>query len=249
VVNGDQTAAIYCLGRPQRTTAIVNIGTGAFLLLLTGENPVHHPALLAGLARSGDGGEEYTLEGTVNGAGAALEWACREWNIKECIRHLPDWLAREEEPPVFLNTIGGLGSPWWRSGPEPSFTRDGEPWQKAVAVAESILFLLQVNIDAMEKAGGEIRGIRISGGLARLDGMCRRLADLSRRTVYRPAETEATARGTAWLVAGSPRHWPKPGQGRHFAPRENRPLDERFERFLGLIRELPDASIRKGEAG
>jgi len=249
VVNGDQTAAIYCLGSPQHTTAIVNIGTGAFLLLLTGENLVHHPALLAGLARSGDCGEEYTLEGTVNGAGAALEWACREWNLKDCVRHLPDWLAREEAPPVFINTIGGLGSPWWRSGPEPSLAGGGEPWQKAVAVAESILFLLRVNIDAMEKAGREIRCIRISGGLARLDGICRRLADLARRPVYRPAETEATARGTAWLAAGAPRHWPKPGRGRHFAPRENRPLDERFERFLSLLEALPDATMRKGDEG
>lgn len=249
VVNGDQTSAIYCLGSPGRTTAIVNIGTGAFLLLLTGENPVAHPTLLAGLARSDECGEEYTLEGTVNGAGAAMEWAYRQWGLKDHIRHLPGWLAREGAHPVFINTIGGLGSPWWRPGPEPSLVGNGEPWQGMVAVAESILFLLRVNIDAMEKAGMEIHSIRISGGLARLDGMCGRLADLTGRPVYRPAETEATARGTAWLAAGAPQRWPMPGRGRHFTPRENRSLSERYERFIDLLERLPDTPMREGDGG
>lgn len=234
-VNGDQTSAIYSLGKPPKDTAIVNLGTGAFVLLSTGSKLIRHSTLLSGLAMSSANKSEYIIEGTVNGAGAALDWASKQWKISDITQHLSEWLLRNSEPPIFVNTVGGLGSPWWRSGPAPSLLGKGEPWQKTVAVAESILFLLQANLDTILRAGLTVGQLRVSGGLARIDGMCQRLADLSRKIVYRPAETEATARGIAWLASGCPLHWPKPGRGRVFKPRENHPLINRYQRFLEIL--------------
>jgi glycerol kinase len=210
---------------------LVNIGTGAFILLPTGNHLVQHPTLLTSLGSSDDSKAEYIIEGTVNGAGAALDWAAAKWNLPNFIEQLPDWLSRDEEPPLFVNTIGGLGSPWWCPGPAPKIIGEGAAWLRIVAVVESILFLLLVNYHTLRDAGLEINRFQVTGGLARLDGVCQRLANLTQKTVYRPAETEATARGVAWLATGRPRRWPKPGRGAFFRPQPNEALIARYHRF------------------
>jgi glycerol kinase len=235
-VNGDQTSAIFSLGRPNSRTAIVNIGTGAFILLPTGKKLFQHPSLLGGLARSNSKWGEYIIEGTVNGAGAAIERAEKEWNLPGMIRSLPGWLSKGGKVPLFINTIGGLGSPWWRPGPAPEILGDSAPWQKAVSVAESILFLLQANIETMIKAGLTISKLQVSGGLSHLDGMCQLLADLSKMPVYRPAEVEGTARGIAWLASGCPIRWPKPGHGHLFKPRRNDALTRRYKKLHYILK-------------
>ncbi|HID51433.1 MAG TPA: hypothetical protein EYP41_05275 [Anaerolineae bacterium] len=234
-VNGDQNAAVYALGQPERGTAVINLGTGAFVLVSTGRRRIRHPALLSGLTASDTLAGEYTLEGTVNGAGSALSWAGEAWGISDISARLDEWLARPEEPPVFLNSIGGLGSPFWRPGPEPAIVGEGEPWQWVTAVAESILFLLQANLDEMRAAGVTISRLRVSGGLAQSGQLCQRLADLSGCVVYRPQETEATARGAAWLAAGRPSHWPELQPGQQFDPRSNKALMDRYWRFRELM--------------
>jgi glycerol kinase len=234
-VNGDQNAAVFALGRPSSSRAVVNVGTGAFILLPTGGAPAAHPSLLCGLIHSDAAGGVYTIEGTVNGAGAALDWAAQTWRLPRPERNLPRWLARAAAPPIFLNTIGGLGSPFWRPGPPPALLGEGDAGQQAVAVVESILFLLYANLETMAAMGLPVRELQISGGLARLDGLCRRLADLSGLPVYRPAETEATARGAAFLAAGLPRRWPRPGRGRVFRPRPDPALAARYREFRARI--------------
>jgi glycerol kinase len=230
-VNGDQNAAVYSLGLPAPGTAIVNLGTGAFVLLPTGAIRMRHPRLLSGLASSDELFGDYTIEGTVNGAAAAIKWAAETWQITDISARLPGWLEQAQDPPIFLNSIGGLGSPFWQPGPEPTIIGEGEPWQKVVAVAESILFLLQVNLQTMADAGLNIEQIRISGGLANVDALCQRLADLTGKAVYRPVETEATARGAAWLAAGQPSHWPEAETGKQFDPQPNDPLHDRYLHF------------------
>jgi len=234
-VNGDQTAAIYSLGNPRPDTAIVNIGTGAFILIPTGAKIIRQPALLSGLARSTKDWGEYIIEGTVNGAGAALDWAAKQWDLPDISTHLSTGFSRQDEPPLFINTIGGLGSPWWQPGPPATLLGNGEPWQRAVAVAESILFMLQANLEAMGETGLAVTQLQVGGGLARFDGMCQRLATLTQLPVYRPAETEATCRGIAWLAAGFPRRWPKPGRGRVFKPKVNQALNRRYSRFRQIL--------------
>ncbi len=236
VVNGDQNAAVYGLGRPEPGAAIVNLGTGAFVLLPTGRELVQHPSLLSGIACSDAEGADYTIEGTVNGAGAAIAWAGERLGIRHPARNLNAWLEAHPHPGLFLNSIGGLGSPWWKPGPEPLWLdEEASAGERMAAVAESILFLLQANLEAMQAAGLAIHRIQISGGLAQADALCQRLADLSGLVVYRPRQQEATARGTAWLASGMPERWPEPQPGDLFEPRAAPRLQDRYHAFTSLI--------------
>jgi len=244
-VCGDQTAALHAGGIPKPDTAYVNLGTGAFVLVPTGAEPVRCEGLLCGLADSTQTQGRYCIEGTVNGAGAALAWAADQWQIPEGSQQLDTWLQQTHEPPIFLNTVGGLGSPFWRAGPEPRLVdHDGQPIGNpsnhagaavAVAVAESILFLLQANLARITQAGIELDRIQVSGGLASVEGLCQRLADLTGLPVERPDQSEATAQGAAWLALGCPDTWFPPGRVAHFQPSPNPALQQRYARFLSLI--------------
>jgi glycerol kinase len=232
---GDQQAALFSLGRARPQTAVVNLGTGAFILLGTGHHLHQHQSLLSGLSKTTGTQKSYLIEGTVNGAGAALSWASEEWQIAGTPAQLPVWLSEKATPPVFINSVGGLGSPWWRPNVTPYLLGEGSPSQRMVAVAESILFLIQANLDVMEEMGLTINRLQVSGGLARVDGLCQRLADLARKEVYRPSETEATTRGVAWLSFQCPNRWPKPGRGRVFRPKVNSALIDRFKIFCDML--------------
>jgi glycerol kinase len=238
-VNGDQTAALYAHGAPGRDTVLVNIGTGAFVLLPV-DDPVPRPAgLLAGISDSDAAGGRYYLEGTVNGAGAALSWAAQRFALTDMEQRLPGWLEDITAPPLFINTVGGLGAPWWADGTEPYFeAADITAPAAMVAVLESILFLIQANIARLRESRRGITGIRVSGGLARLDALCQKLADLSGLPVQRPPQVEATARGIAWLAGGMSADWPASGDVDTFMPRTNPGLQGRHERFIGILETL-----------
>ncbi len=235
-VNGDQTAALYALGQPAANSLTVNLGTGAFVLLPVARLDNVPDGLLAGIARSDAQRADYYLEGTVNGAGAALDWAAAHLAVTDVAAQLPQWLATVHEPPLFLNTVAGLGAPWWQAGPEPQFVGTPRSVAEAMAgVAESILFLLQANIERLQEHTGTIHDIRLSGGLARLDSLCQKLADLSGLVVQRPAQVEATARGIAWLAAGGPPGWERAGPVARFEPQHDPALRARYRRFITLL--------------
>ena len=69
-VNGDQTAALHAQGRPRDDTIVVNIGTGAFVLLPVTDPAARPDGILAGISMSQDHAANYYVEGTVNGAAA-----------------------------------------------------------------------------------------------------------------------------------------------------------------------------------
>jgi glycerol kinase len=238
-VNGDQTAALYAHGKPSGNTILVNIGTGAFVLLPVDNLDARPAGLLAGISQSDRDTASYYIEGTVNGAAAALKWAARKYNVSDPEARLPDWLDEIHNPTLFMNTIGGLGAPWWRAGPEPHFLdADVMAAEAMVAVIESILFLVQANIEQICMLNPTVGKIRISGGLSRLDGLCQRLANLSGLVVERPAQVEATARGIAWQAAGCPDDWPATGAGRLFTPERDKLLAGRYTQFIEQLKQL-----------
>lgn len=231
VLNGDQSAALFALGRPHANTAYVNLGTGAFVLRALGELPARRPRLLCSLAWKSDGDVVHVIEGTVNGAGSALEWAEQNLGVKDVGDHLADWWKHETSPPLFLNGVSGLGSPFWAADFESRWIGEGSPPAKVAAVAESILFLLQCNLDEMKKSFSPFEQIFVSGGLSMNDVLCEKLANLTGLPVYRPVEHEATARGLAWLAGGCPADWPEADPGRWFRPKDDRSLVERYQRW------------------
>lgn len=233
---GDQAAALFSDGRPRPDSVYINLGTGAFAQRPCAGRPVAVPGLLRGIVFQNESESSYVLEGTVNGAGAALHWAADTLGLADLQQKLPAWLAEEGDVPLFLNGISGIGAPFWVPDFESRFIGEAENWRKAVAVAESIVFLLHVNISRMD-TGSPIQRLVVTGGLAHIDGICRRLADLSGLSVYRPVETEATARGTACLLAGLPARWPEPAPGVTFRPSGNRSLHARYERWHAALRQ------------
>jgi glycerol kinase len=235
-VNGDQTAALYAQGMPSMNTIRINIGTGAFVLMPVNDPGTRPDGLLAGISKSDTQGANYYIEGTVNGAAAALKWAKQRFNISGLEEKLPAWLDTVTEPPLFLNSIGGLGAPWWKPGLEPRFTSGAPPIPAAmVAVIESIVFLMQANIALMCDLNSNVENIQISGGLSKLDGLCKKLATISGLPVYRPGQVEATARGIAWQAAGCPEDWPASGPGETFEPVEDAALVARYSEFIELL--------------
>jgi glycerol kinase len=233
-VNGDQNAAIHAPGELEDGSLIVNVGTGAFILLSTGAQLIRHPSLLVSIANSSEKNASYLLEGTVNGAGAAINWAIEQWNEPDLVSNLAQWLEEVVSPPIFINTIGGLGSPFWRSEQNPYFLGSGSIGDKAVAIIESILFLLTINMEAMSNTGQSIKQIRITGGLSNLDGLCQRLANLTQRMVHRPLAKQATSQGIAWLAANLNQSWHDlrdETQVDYFLPRENHSLNLRYRQF------------------
>ena len=239
-VCGDQNAAWHGRGMGAGDAALVNLGSGAFVLAAQGPGD-DVPDLLRSLAMSDERGAEWLLEGTVNGAGSALDWLAQGQGIGHLHHRLPDWLARVTDPPLFLNTVGGLGSPWWCRPGAPAFVPDRAGLaERAVAVVESIVFLLQCNLARM-RDHARIGRLRVSGGLSRLDGLCQRLADLSGRVVERCDDTEASARGVAWLAAGRPGDWQTPTGLPRFDPRPDPALRDRYRRFVDLLQQRVDA--------
>jgi glycerol kinase len=237
-VNGDQSAAVFAFGAPEEDSAYVNVGTSAFVQRAIGRTPPYLPRQLTGIILDDGRTTIYSLEGNVNGAGTALDWLRREIGVEDVEARLPEWLARGGEPPLFLNGIAGLGGPFWKPDFPSRFVGDGEPWQKAVAVVESMAFLLQANIDEMEKYVTPARRMRVSGGISRLDGLCDRLASVSGLPVHRRHDPEATARGIGYLAAGRPARWNEDSSEEVvFPPRDDAPLRERYRRWRALMKE------------
>lgn len=233
VVTGDQAAALFGFGPPLPATVLINLGTGAFVQRPVNTQPPPS-RLLTSLAYHDGVTRHYVLEGTVNGAGSALAWACAEFGLheQEVIAQLPEWLAHETAPPLFMNGVAGLGSPYWCPALTPHFVGDGTAAARCVAVIESIVFLIYANLEMMDVlAAGAAEALVVSGGLARLDGLCQRLADLAGVQVRRPAEHEATARGLAFLTAGCPAAFRNDTAAALFMPASNPPLAARYRRW------------------
>lgn len=237
IVTGDQSAALFAHGAPRASSAYLNMGTGAFVQRLTGDSAQHVPQLLTGIVLQDVHDSTYVLEGTVNGAGAALQWIESELGLEELEQQLPEWLARSSDPPLFLNGVAGLGAPFWVADFESRFLAEAEPSKMVVAVAESIVFLVQANLELLQNVPTPLDQIVVSGGLSWYDGLCQRICDLSGLPLQRPAEYEATARGTAWLLSGRPQYWVEPEPGLWFQPNTNPALSARYRQWRAALDE------------
>ncbi len=257
-VCGDQNAALLGSGMLNNNSALINLGSGAFVLrkLPTFKRSTQ---LLTGIAYSSRYHQkvDYLREATINGAGNALSWfhQQQQWNEKEIEQwqqQLPGWLESINNPPLFINTVGGLGSPWW-SNPIPAYFEDEDDsplnneehnskhiGAKSVAIIESILFLIEDNLRIMTQEH-PLTLLTLSGGLSQQDGLCQKLANLSQLPVQRLSDKETTARGIAWL-SSQPNDKNEASENKAktpwainidqtFQPIEDKALEQRYQKF------------------
>jgi glycerol kinase len=200
-VTGDQSAVPFASGTADPATIYINLGTGAFVQRPLAVRPTSVAPLLASVLLADANGALYSVEGTVNGAGSAIAQFAGGSGLDEASL----WQQLEQLPanaalPLYINGIGGLGSPYWRAQQPSYFLGDGSVLERFAAVVESIAFLIAINVDGMRLHGGPPTRVLITGGLSRSDWLCRRLSALLSLPVLRGAQ-EATVLGTAALVA------------------------------------------------
>lgn len=237
IMTGDQSAALFAYGEPDRDAVFINMGTGAFVQRLYDGDIDYTPRLLASVVHHDGESALYALEGTVNGAGSAFVVVEQELGMDtaEAQAGLPGWMRQYRDPPLYLNGVSGLGSPYWDAGFTSEFVGAGTSEEKLVAVAESIAFLISVNLQEMNRFLSPAQKIVLTGGLANIDPLCQLLADLNQRPVCRPAAEEATAMGLAFLLSGRPRDWPGISDFQLFQPQIDPALQQRFATWQELM--------------
>lgn len=226
IVTGDQPAALFAYGEIQSDTAYINAGTGAFVQRQLPEGAAASAGLLDSVVYHDKLVTLRMMEATVNGAGAALSWHLEKNQRGGEEKNLTNWMNKVVDTPLFLNGVGGLAAPYWRPDFPSRFIGDGGFEEKTVAIAESIVFLINVNLERMADTVGSAGMIIISGGLAQVGPLCQQLADLSGVTVRRYPDIEATAQGVAWLLTDHSRSWCD--EWVEFPPKSNPQLQKRF---------------------
>ncbi len=235
VCTGDQAAVPFAMGSLQSDTVYLNIGTGAFVLAALQHDIGNAAPLLRSVLYSDATNVHYALEGTVNGAGSALHWFNERSGI-DVNRALP-LLQRTQikQPiPLFINGIGGVGSPYWLPNLPSTFAnRENEDeFASLVAVIESIAFLITANIVLMRKHLPHLDHIVAGGGVAICPYLCECIASLTELPVQRIEEQELTAKGLAWLTAAQPERWRHYSNAVHYLPKVDVTLKARHLQWL-----------------
>ena len=211
---GDQQSALFgqcCFeGGDVKNT----YGTGCFLLMHTGSEPVFSKnGLITTIAASGPGRIRYALEGSVFTAGAAVQWLRDEMGL------ISDAAASEAAARSVTDTGGvyvvpaftGLGAPYWNQyarGTITGITRGFTRAQLVRATLESIAYQTCDICRAMESdAGVELTRLRVDGGAAANDLLMQFQSDLLGAEVLRPACIETTALGAAYLAGLAVGYW------------------------------------------
>ena len=212
---GDQQAALLGQGLTGAGEAQVTWGTGAFLLMNTGNGrPTSEAGLLTTVARTQAGTSAcYALEGSVFVAGAALQWLRDGLGLFGDVRDSESAAksVASTEGVVFVPALTGLGAPHWDAearGLLIGLTRGTTREHLIRAALEAIAYQTHDVVRAMEAdAGTRITRLHVSGGASQNDFLCQFQSDLLGVPVFRPADPESTARGAAYAAGISSGFW------------------------------------------
>jgi glycerol kinase len=206
-VAGDQQAALFGQACFEPGMGKNTYGTGAFVVMNTGEEPVLGEGVLTTLAwQVGDRKPQYALEGSIFIAGAGVQWLRDGLGLIEDARDV-EKLARsvtDNGGVYFVPALVGLGSPYWdpyARGLIVGLTRGSRKAHLARASIEAMAFQTCDAIEAMQSASGiALRELRADGGAAANNLLLQFQADLLNTPVLRPQVTETTALGAAYLA-------------------------------------------------
>jgi glycerol kinase len=212
-IAGDQQAALFgqrCI-KPGMTKN--TYGTGCFMLQNTGTRPVPFANLVSTIAWKIGETTEYALEGSVFVGGAVVQWLRDGLGL---IRKSEDVEALAKSVPdnggvYFVPAFVGLGAPHWDSYARGSIfglTRGSTAGHIARAAVESIAYQVADLLDAMRKDSGDaVQELRVDGGASANDSLMQFQADILGVPVVRPAVTETTALGAAYLAGLATGFW------------------------------------------
>ena len=214
-IAGDQQAALF--GQRCITPGLTKntYGTGCFMLQNTGTRAVPSSnKLVTTVAWKIGDTTEYALEGSVFVGGAVVQWLRdglglirTSSEVESLAKSVPD-----NGGVYFVPAFVGLGAPHWDSYARGSIfglTRGTTSGHLARAAVESIAYQVADLLDAMRKdCGHAVRELRVDGGAAANDGLMQFQSDILETPVVRPAVTETTALGAAYLAGVAVGFWP-----------------------------------------
>jgi glycerol kinase len=206
-VAGDQQAALFgqgCFGPGQGKNTY---GTGAFLLLNTGDKrPSPGEGILATVACDASGGYAYALEGSIFIAGDAIQWMRDGLGLIAAAAESED-LARSlgsNDGVYFVPALTGLGAPHWEPdarGTIVGLTRGTSRAHIVRSALEAMAYGTRDVLTAMrEMSGIPFDRLRVDGGASVNDWMMQFQADVIGVPVERPEIVETTALGAAGLA-------------------------------------------------
>jgi glycerol kinase len=171
----------------------------------------------------------YAWEATVNGAASAISFLQEHTGMQITPAEINKALElNPEQECYFLNAVGGLSAPYWRTDLQSQFSEKLSAYEKILAWLESIIFQIAINVRLMDELGSAQK-IYISGGFSKADGMCQKLADLLRIPVRRSENTDATLQGIACMAAAIPDAWEYIAEEEIFQPQPNPSLIKAFD--------------------
>jgi glycerol kinase len=223
---GDQQSALFGQGCVTPGLAKNTYGTGAFLLVLTGDRvPTPAKGLLATAACGASGEPAYAVEGSVFVAGAAIQWLRDGLGLIERAAET-EALARgvrDTGGVYFVPAFVGLGTPYWEPdarGTITGLTRGTSIAHLARAALESMAYSSAELLEAMVSTEGlTVPALRVDGGAATNDWLMQFQADVLGIPVERPDLVETTALGAAGLAGLALGVWKSTGEflgGRRF---------------------------------
>jgi glycerol kinase len=206
-VAGDQQSALFGQACFAPGLTKNTYGTGCFMLQNTGDQAVpSRNNLLTTVAWRAGGRTEYALEGSVFIGGAVVQWLRDGLGL---IRSAPEIEAlaasvTDSGGVCLVPAFAGLGAPHWDSrarGAILGLTRGTTAAHLARAALESIAFQVADLLEAMHAdAGIAVEELRVDGGASQNNLLLQFQADLLGVPVVRPAVTETTALGAAYLA-------------------------------------------------
>lgn len=211
---GDQHAALFGQACFVPGMAKNTYGTGCFLLMNTGGQPVvSHNNLLTTVAWKIGGKTEYALEGSVFVGGAVVQWLRDEMKLVRDADEVNELAASVPDAGglYLVPAFAGLGAPEWdpyARGLAIGITRGTQRAHFCRAALEAIAFQSADLIACMEKDSGlRLKELRVDGGASRSAPMIQFQADLLGTTVVRPKNIETTATGAAYLAGLAVGFW------------------------------------------
>ncbi|MFZ1412979.1 MAG: glycerol kinase GlpK [Defluviicoccus sp.] len=213
-IAGDQQAALFGQACLEPGMAKNTYGTGCFLLLNTGTQPVVSPhKLLATVAWNQGGRITYALEGSVFIGGAVVQWLRDGLGIGRSATEIAALAATVADTGgVYLvPAFAGLGAPHWDAnarGLIAGLTRGTTAAHLARAALEGIAYQVADVLDAMQAdAQLPISELRVDGGAAASDLLLQFQADITGVPIVRAGVLEATALGAACLAGLAVGFW------------------------------------------